>query len=121
MSGWQGRAELVLEGSDTAAISQLAGRLAGLTVARVGYSLSREAREKAEADITAQAIGRMLHDGRDTDLELVLLTTPDGRFTIMMPHPERVFRSVQMSWRPEDLGEHSPWFRMFANARAWLA
>ena len=49
------------------------------------------------------------------------LTTPDGRFTIMMPHPERVFRSVQMSWRPEGLGEHSPWFRMFANARAWLA
>jgi hypothetical protein len=34
---------------------------------------------------------------------------------------ERVFRSVQMSWRPEGLGEHSPWFRMFANARAWLA
>lgn len=58
ISGWQGRAELVLEGSDTAAISQLAGRLAGLTVARVGFGLSREARDKAETEVAAQAIGR---------------------------------------------------------------
>jgi phosphoribosylformylglycinamidine synthase len=48
------------------------------------------------------------------------LTTPDGRFTIVMPHPERVFRSVQMSWAPEDAGEDSPWMRMFRNARAWV-
>jgi predicted secreted protein len=58
ISGWQGRAELVIEGSDTAAISQLAGRLTMLTVARVGYGLSREARDKVEADVAAQAIGR---------------------------------------------------------------
>ena len=48
------------------------------------------------------------------------LTTPDGRFSILMPHPERVFRTVQMSWHPEDWGEDSPWMRMFRNARAWL-
>jgi len=48
------------------------------------------------------------------------LTTPDGRFTIMMPHPERIFRSVSMSWRPEGLGEDSPWMRMFRNARVWV-
>ncbi|HEX5864463.1 MAG TPA: phosphoribosylformylglycinamidine synthase [Casimicrobiaceae bacterium] len=48
------------------------------------------------------------------------LTTSDGRFTILMPHPERVFRSVQMSWHPEDWGEDSPWMRMFRNARVWL-
>ncbi|AUN95099.1 phosphoribosylformylglycinamidine synthase [Pseudazoarcus pumilus] len=47
-------------------------------------------------------------------------TTPDGRFTIMMPHPERSFRTVQMSWAPESLGEDSPWARMFRNARVWL-
>jgi len=58
ITGWQGRAELTLEGQDIAAISQLAGRLNGLTVARVGYGLSRDAREKAEAEISAQAIGR---------------------------------------------------------------
>ena len=48
------------------------------------------------------------------------LTTADGRCTILMPHPERVFRSVQMSWHPQGWGEDSPWMRMFRNARAWL-
>lgn len=48
------------------------------------------------------------------------LTTPDGRFTILMPHPERVHRTVQMSWQPAGLGEDSPWMRMFRNARRWV-
>ena len=48
-------------------------------------------------------------------------TTTDGRFTILMPHPERVFRSAQLSWRPDALGEASPWLRMFRNARQWIA
>ena len=48
------------------------------------------------------------------------VTTADGRFTIMMPHPERVFRSVQMSWHPAGMGEDSPWMRMFRNARCWI-
>jgi phosphoribosylformylglycinamidine synthase len=48
------------------------------------------------------------------------VTTPDGRFTILMPHPERVFRSVLFSWRPRDWPEDSPWMRMFRNARAWV-
>ena len=44
-------------------------------------------------------------------------TTADGRFTIVMPHPERVFRSVQWSWHPDGWGEDSPWMRVFRNAR----
>ena len=44
----------------------------------------------------------------------------DGRFTLLMPHPERVVRSVQLSWHPRAWGEHSPWLRMFRNARAWV-
>jgi phosphoribosylformylglycinamidine synthase len=48
------------------------------------------------------------------------VTTADGRFTIVMPHPERVFRTVQMSWHPDEWGEDSPWMRLFRNARAWL-
>jgi len=48
------------------------------------------------------------------------LTTADGRFTVFMPHPERVFRNVQMSWAPDDAGEDSPWMRMFYNARRWV-
>ena len=48
------------------------------------------------------------------------LTTEDGRFTIMMPHPERVFRTVQNAWHPYSWGEDGPWMRMFRNARAWV-
>jgi phosphoribosylformylglycinamidine synthase len=48
------------------------------------------------------------------------LTTPDGRFTIMMPHPERVFRTVSNSWHPDEWGEDGPWMRMFRNARVWV-
>jgi phosphoribosylformylglycinamidine synthase len=48
------------------------------------------------------------------------LTTPNGRFTIVMPHPERMFRSVQHSWHPEGWGENGPWLRMFRNARRWV-
>ncbi|MBL0351943.1 MAG: phosphoribosylformylglycinamidine synthase [Dechloromonas sp.] len=51
---------------------------------------------------------------------LTAVTTADGRFTIMMPHPERVFRTVQMSWYPENWGEDSPWMRIFRNARRWV-
>jgi len=45
------------------------------------------------------------------------LTSNDGRFTIMMPHPERVFRTLQNSWHPDGWGEDGPWLRMFRNAR----
>jgi phosphoribosylformylglycinamidine synthase len=47
-------------------------------------------------------------------------TAADGRVTILMPHPERVFRTVQMSWAPREWGEDSPWLRMFRNARLWV-
>jgi phosphoribosylformylglycinamidine synthase len=48
------------------------------------------------------------------------LTTPDGRFSIMMPHPERVFRAVQNSWYPSEWKENGAWLRMFQNARKWV-
>ncbi len=48
------------------------------------------------------------------------LSSEDGRFTIMMPHPERLFRTVQHSWHPEEWGEDGPWLRMFRNARVWV-
>jgi phosphoribosylformylglycinamidine synthase len=51
---------------------------------------------------------------------MTALTTPNGRVTILMPHPERVFRSVQLSWRPAGWGEDSPWMRLFRNARVWV-
>lgn len=51
---------------------------------------------------------------------ITAVTTPDGRATIMMPHPERVFRTVSNSWHPDNWGEDSPWMRMFRNARKQL-
>jgi phosphoribosylformylglycinamidine synthase len=51
---------------------------------------------------------------------LTAVTTPDGRFTAMMPHPERVFRNVQMSWTSGDVAAHSAWIRLWQNARRWI-
>ncbi|HEU4655832.1 MAG TPA: phosphoribosylformylglycinamidine synthase [Steroidobacteraceae bacterium] len=48
------------------------------------------------------------------------ITTTDGRVTLLMPHPERVYRTLQNSWHPDAWGEDSPWMRMFRNARVWV-
>ena len=48
------------------------------------------------------------------------VTTADGRFTAMMPHPERVFRNIQMSWNGLDANAHSPWMQLWHNARRWV-
>lgn len=48
------------------------------------------------------------------------LTTTDGRFTILMPHPERCFRKLQNSWYPDSWEEYGPWMRLFRNARVWV-
>ena len=52
---------------------------------------------------------------------LTAVTTVDGRFTAMMPHPERVFRNVQMSWTDQDISAHSAWMQLWRNARKWVA
>ncbi|MGA0572634.1 phosphoribosylformylglycinamidine synthase [Variovorax sp. VNK109] len=51
---------------------------------------------------------------------LTAVTTADGRFTALMPHPERVSRNIQMSWTSGDPGAHSPWMRVWQNARRWV-
>jgi phosphoribosylformylglycinamidine synthase len=51
---------------------------------------------------------------------MTAFTTTTGRVTILMPHPERVFRTVQMSWHPAGWGEDSPWMKLFRNARTWV-
>ena len=51
---------------------------------------------------------------------ITALTTPDGRATILMPHPERAFQSRQLSWHPADWGPDSPWLQIFHNARTWV-
>jgi len=87
----------------------------------------------AQRGDAAQAIGAMRftdHHGQPTEAYpynpngspggLTAVTTADGRFTAMMPHPERVFRNVQMSWTEGDLNAHSPWLRIWRNARKWV-
>ncbi|HTA19977.1 MAG TPA: phosphoribosylformylglycinamidine synthase, partial [Polyangia bacterium] len=87
----------------------------------------REALER-EGAVVARFVD---HDGQITESYpenpngsaggLTALTAAEGRVTILMPHPERVFRNVQLSWRPRAwTGEDSPWMRMFRNARAWV-
>ncbi len=51
---------------------------------------------------------------------ITAVTTPDGRVTLMMPHPERVFRAIQLSYRPDGWTGDGPWMRLFRNARAWV-
>jgi len=60
------------------------------------------------------------HNPNGSPEGLTGFTSDDGRFNIMMPHPERLFRNVQFSYFPEYLGENGAWLRMFQNARLWL-
>ena len=94
-----------------------------------GYAEFRDAAQQAAAetlvtlrfvDNRGAATERYPYNPNGSPQGITGLTTADGRFSILMPHPERVFRSVQMSWHPGDWGEDSPWMRMFRNARRWV-
>jgi phosphoribosylformylglycinamidine synthase len=90
-------------------------------------------KSQAAADACRYLVGARFVDNRGKVTEtypynpngspqgITAVTTPDGRFTIMMPHPERVFRSVTMSWHPREWAEDSPWMRIFRNLRAWVS
>jgi len=106
--------------------------LAGMAGSRIPVVTAHgEGRAVFECDAHQREVvvsGRFVDNrGRATDLYplnpngspggLTAVTTADGRFTALMPHPERVFRSVQLSWHPDGWGEDSPWMRLFRNAR----
>ncbi len=72
-------------------------------------------------DATGMPTERYPFNPNGTEGGMTGLTTTDGRVTIMMPHPERVFRTVQNSWHPDDwTSEDAPWMRLFKNARKWV-
>ena len=86
--------------------------------------------QRGDAQAVKRAMRFVDHSGRATEAYpanpngspegLTAVTTADGRFTVLMPHPERVFRNVQMSWTGGEISAHSPWMRMFHNARRWV-
>ena len=94
-----------------------------------GYAEFRDAQHLASA---APHVAARFVDGRGLPTErypcnpngspqgIAGLANLDGRVTILMPHPERVWRTAQMSWHPRDWPEVSPWYRLFANARRWI-
>ncbi len=71
-------------------------------------------------DHHGQSTMRYPYNPNGSDQGITGLTNDDGRVTVMMPHPERLFRTAQFSWHPENWGEDGPWLRMFRNARKWL-
>jgi phosphoribosylformylglycinamidine synthase len=72
-------------------------------------------------DHQGQATERYPFNPNGSEQGITSVTTPDGRFTVLMPHMERVHRNVQMSWTPEDwTNDGSPWLRAFQNARRWV-
>jgi len=87
--------------------------------------------QRGDASRVHAAMRYVDHDGRATEAYpanpngspggLTAVTTADGRYTALMPHPERVFRNVQMSWSPGDRSARSPWMRIFESARRSIA
>ncbi|MEE3118568.1 MAG: phosphoribosylformylglycinamidine synthase subunit PurQ, partial [Pseudomonadota bacterium] len=95
---------------------------------RVEFAGANSAASLSEQELVAlryvdnrgQATERYPFNPNGSQAGITGVTTRDGRVTIMMPHPERVFRAVQHSWRPQEWQEDGPWIRMFRNARRWF-
>jgi phosphoribosylformylglycinamidine synthase len=130
---FEARLSLVrVESSPSVLLAGMAGSVLPIAVAH-GEGRAEFANEAARRKLEAAGlVGARYVDHRGEVTEryplnpngsaegLTALTTQDGRVTIMMPHPERVFRGAQLSWRPEGLGEEGPWLRLFENARVFL-
>jgi phosphoribosylformylglycinamidine synthase len=130
---FEGRLSLVqVADSPSILLRKMAGSRLPIAVAhgegRAEFDDGRQLARVAELNLVA--LRYVDNDGRATDHYpenpngspggITGLCTPDGRVTIMMPHPERMFRAVQHSWCPSEWGERAPWSRLFANARAWV-
>ncbi len=96
------------------AVAHGEGRVAPLPNAEPGLACLRF------VDNHGRATEHYPHNPNGSADGLTGFTSSDGRATILMPHPERVFRSSQLSWRPQSWGDASPWMRIFVNARLWL-
>ncbi len=130
---YEGRyVQLKIEESPSVLFKGMTGSVLPIAVAHgEGYAEFAD-RTAAEAFSTSGQVAARYVDGNHrvtehyplnpngSPLGMTALTTTTGRVTIMMPHPERVFRSACMSWSPQDWGESSPWMKLFRNAREWV-
>jgi phosphoribosylformylglycinamidine synthase len=72
------------------------------------------------ADSRGEVASRYPENPNGSPAGIAAITSTDGRATLIMPHPERVFRAIQYSWRPRDWSEDAPWMRLFRNARVFV-
>ena len=118
--------------SNSVLLADMAGSIMPIAVAHgEGHTEYRDDAHKAILQANGQvALQYVDHYGQATERYpfnpngsaegITGLTSEDGRVTIMMPHPERVYRAVQHSWKPEGWQEQGPWLRLFQNARKFL-
>jgi phosphoribosylformylglycinamidine synthase len=123
---------LKIEESPSILFSGMAGSVLPVAVAH-GEGFTEFANESARQSVSAsglvaaryvdnhhRATERYPLNPNGSPEGMTSFTSADGRATILMPHPERVFRTAQLSWAPTDWPEDSPWMRFFRNARAWV-
>ena len=118
--------------SNSVLLADMAGSIMPIAVAHgEGHTEYRDEAHKAILKANGQvALQFVDHYGQATERYpfnpngssegITGVTSEDGRVTIMMPHPERVYRAVQHSWKPEGWQEQGPWLRLFQNARKFL-
>jgi phosphoribosylformylglycinamidine synthase len=110
----EGRAEFPSE------LDQASARVALRYVEIDGAAGRSEGAGRAAGAAGAQSTERYPANPNGSPAGITGLTSEDGRVTILMPHPERVFRTAQLSWHPPEWPDDSPWLRMFRNARVWV-
>ena len=123
---------LKVEETPAVLLKGMAGSVLPIAVAHGEGRAEFASREAAEACVKSGLVSLRYVDGNHAYTEryplnpngspfgITGLTSKDGRALIMMPHPERVFRTVQYSWHPADWGEDGPWMKLFRNAREFV-
>jgi len=115
-----------IQNSDSLFFDGMAGSIMPIAIAhgegRVSFASSQNKSNISVKYVDYQGIPTQTypHNPNGSEAATASLCNDSGRVTIMMPHPERVFRAVQNSWHPNEWNERSPWLRMFENARKWV-
>ena len=111
---------VVIPENNSVMLHSLAGCRLGIWVSHGEGKFHLPLAESAYNIVAKYGYGAYPANPNGATAAIASVTSADGRFTIMMPHPERVFRTVQNSWMPPGWGEDGGWMRIFRNARAWL-